>query len=180
MSSTNDSCDDFQCCPGNLLFCLSMVDFDHCGIRKRKENDNAAEQQQQVKKAHPASENKKAPFSSSSRFNKSCNEAKITKLAKKVVLHTTAWSNNWVCCAFQDWVTQRNELCGEKFSLDLFDKPHSMEIICNCLQQFVLEAWRKDGYRFGIDIIVSERCVKHQNMQMLVKLPLLKSSGALF
>ena len=85
-----------------------------------KWNDNAAEQQQQVKKARPASENKKAPFSSSRRFNRSCKEARITKSAKRVVPHTTAWFTNWACCVFQDWVTQRNELCEEKFPLDLY------------------------------------------------------------
>ena len=43
---------------------------------------------------------------------------------------------------------QRNERSEEKFPVDLFDKPHSAEIICTCLQRFVLETRREDGTRY--------------------------------
>ena len=35
---------------------------------------------------------------------------------------------------------QRNERNEDKFPIDLFDKPYSLEIICGYQQQFVLEA----------------------------------------
>ena len=80
-----------------------MLDFDWFGSGKQKGNGNAAEQQQQVKKAGLVLGNKKAPLSPLSTFNKPCNEAEITKSTKAVPL-TTARSTNWARHVSQDWV----------------------------------------------------------------------------
>ena len=145
----NNSRDDFQRCPGNSPFCLGMVEYDCCGTGKRNTDENAEDLEwQQVKKPRPASRKKKAALSPSSRFNKTCNEAEITKSSKGVVPSTTARSTSWACRVFQGWLTQRNERNKEKFPIDLFDKPHPVEIISSCLQRFVLEARREDGTRY--------------------------------
>ena len=140
----DDSLDDFQRCPSNSPFCLGMVDFDCCGTGKRKTTNSNAAEQQEAKKARSAPGKKKAPLSPSSRFNKTCNEAEISKSSKGVVPPNTAGATNWAHRVFQEWVTQRKERSEEKFPVDLFDKPHSAEIICSCLQRFVLEARRED------------------------------------
>lgn len=142
----DDFRDDFQRCPGNSPFCLGMIEFDCCGTGKRKTDENAPELQQS-KKARPSGK-RKAPLSPSSRFNKTSTEAEIVKSSKGVIPPSTARSTKWARRVFQEWVVQRNKRSEEKFPEDLFDKPHSAEIICNCLQRFVVEARREDGTRY--------------------------------
>ena len=43
---------------------------------------------------------------------------------------------------------QRNKCTKENFPVYLFDKPLSVQIICSCLQRFVLEARREDGTQY--------------------------------
>ena len=50
---------------------------------------------------------------------------------------------------------QRNKCTKENFPVDLFDKPLSVEMICSCLQRFVLEARRKDGTRYPPKLFIS-------------------------
>ena len=50
---------------------------------------------------------------------------------------------------------QRNKCTKENFPVDLFDKPLSVEIICSCLQRFVLEARREDGIRYPPKLFIS-------------------------
>ena len=112
--------------------------------RASKKHENEPEYPE-TKKAHSASGKKKAPLSPSSRFNKTCDEAEIVKSSKGVVPQNTARSTNWARRVFQEWVTQKNKRSEEKFPTDLFDNSHSAEIICKCLQRFVLEARREDS-----------------------------------
>lgn len=129
--------DNFQRCPGNSPCCLGIIEFDCCGTNKQKPDENALEFQQS-KKARTSAKGK-VPLSPSSRFNKTATESEISKPSKGVVPPSTTRSTNRAQRVLQEWVMQRNKRNKEKFPVDLFDKPYSVEVICNCLQRWKLE-----------------------------------------
>ncbi len=80
-----------------------------------------------------------------SRFISPVKETKVKEAAKGVIPDNTKHCNSWAVRAFNAWSRQRNERAtDDPIPTDLLHCTDA-EVVCKCMQRFVLEVRREDG-----------------------------------
>ena len=141
--SREDKTSEKICCLGSSsTFCLGMTNYNCCGVPEPK-HKKLSLSKKKLEKPKPL-----MPFS---HFNTTVSSEEIEKSSKGCVPVGTAKSINWVVCAFQQWLMQRNKrIPQEAFPQDILQKEYPTETLRNCLQRYVSEARRVDGTQYPL------------------------------